>query len=418
VRGNLPPIAKASAQPTNGREPLAVELSAAGSKDLEGDTLRYEWKLQPGGKVIGKEATVKATITEPGNYVAEVEVSDGKGGTAKAGVPLTVGNSAPVVSFEQPQDGDFFTPEKKLAYRVAVQDAEDGPSLAKPDEFGVRTLVSTGFLRADGKDDAMDPGMSLMKQSDCFNCHAVEQRVIGPALMEIAAKYRGQAGAMEASIKRVREGSTGAWGPIPMLPHPQHTTDEVAIMLRWVYGLEKGKGGPVLMRGLAGEVTAPKADKAGLFILEATYTDAGRGAVGALSGKARVALRSRRIEAESGAVDGAKIMGASGASGKQAIGAINHGHFVKLAALNLADSHVVKARATIGGSGGQIEFRAGSPTGALLATIEVPVTGGWENWREFSAPLTAPPARADVYVVFTNPGKGGLMNLDWVEFQP
>jgi cytochrome c len=58
-----------------------------------------------------------------------------------------------------------------------------------------------------------------MKQSDCFNCHAAEQKIIGPSLMEIAAKYRGQSGALEASIKRVREGSTNVWGPIPMLPH-------------------------------------------------------------------------------------------------------------------------------------------------------------------------------------------------------
>ena len=58
-------------------------------------------------------------------------------------------------------------------------------------------------------------------------------------------------------MKRVREGSTKIWGEVPMLPHPQHTTDEVTIMLRWVFALEKGKGGPTLLRGLAGEVVAP-----------------------------------------------------------------------------------------------------------------------------------------------------------------
>ena len=44
-------------------------------------------------------------------------------------------------------------------------------------------------------------------------------------------------GALDASVKRVREGSTKIWGEIPMLPHPQHTTDEVNIMLRWVFAL-------------------------------------------------------------------------------------------------------------------------------------------------------------------------------------
>ena len=115
---------------------------------------------------------------------------------------------------------------------------------------------------------------------------------MGPPLVAIAEKYRGQSGALDASVRRVREGSTGVWGQVPMLPHPQHTTDEVTLMLRWVFGLEKGKGGPAIMRGLAGEVIAPNPEKAGEFILEATYADAGRAPAGSLSGTARVALRS------------------------------------------------------------------------------------------------------------------------------
>jgi cytochrome c len=74
-----------------------------------------------------------------------VELSDGKGGIGKASVPIIVGNSVPQVQFEEPRNGDFFTPEKKVSYRVAIADAEDGPSSAKPDEFGLRTLVSTAF---------------------------------------------------------------------------------------------------------------------------------------------------------------------------------------------------------------------------------------------------------------------------------
>ena len=42
--------------------------------------------------------------------------------------------------------------------------------------------------------------------------------------------------------------------------------------------------GPTLVRGLAGEVIAPKEDKAGTFVLEAAYTDAGRAPAGSLSG--------------------------------------------------------------------------------------------------------------------------------------
>lgn len=413
LRGNLPPIAAASVQPAAGREPLTVSFSSEGSKDHEGDALRYEWRLQPGGKVFSTEAAPQLTIQEPGNYVAELRVSDTHGASSTASAAFIVGNSAPEVRFESPVEGDFFTPGQPVQYRVAITDAEDGTSAAKSEEFGFRTLVSSAFVRADGKDEPGDPGLALMKSSDCFNCHAVEQPIVGPALVAIAEKYRNEAGGLDASVRRVREGSSGIWGQVPMLPHPQHTTDEVTIMLRWVFGLEKGKGVPTLTRGLEGEVIAPKADKAGSFVIEASYTDAGRAPAGALSGSARVALRSRRLEAETAEVKGPQIMG-------NMIGAIDHGHFARFSNVNLADVSAITARASSGNVGGRIEFRADSPTGPLLGTVEVPNTGGWDKWIEPRAMLAAdaPQIRTDIYAVFVHPGKGGLMNLDWLQFEP
>jgi cytochrome c len=80
VRGNLAPVAKAKANVTSGREPLTVELSAEGSRDLEGDALAYAWTL--GGKILSTEAKFTTTIAEPGNHVIELRVSDAKGGSA------------------------------------------------------------------------------------------------------------------------------------------------------------------------------------------------------------------------------------------------------------------------------------------------------------------------------------------------
>ncbi|HEX3134382.1 MAG TPA: PQQ-dependent sugar dehydrogenase [Planctomycetota bacterium] len=416
-RGNLPPIAKASATPTAGREPLTVQLSAAGSKDHEGDELTYAWKLIASGATTAKAPTVATTadatitVTDAGNYRAELTVTDAHGASGNTSVALVVGNSAPTVAFNAPQDGDFFTPGKPVAYSVTVSDQEDGTSTEKANEFSARTLVSSTFLRADGKAAPAEPGFAMMKASDCFNCHAIDVKIIGPALTDIAAKYRGQPSALDASVQRVRSGSTKVWGEIPMLPHPQHTTDEVTIMVRWIYSLEKGKGGPALTRGLTGDVIAPKEDKAGTFRLEATYADAGRAPAGSLSGKASVTLRSRRLEAESADVQGPKKMG-------NVIGSIDHGHFVRFANIDLAEVGSLTARAASGNVGGRIEFRVGSLTGDLIGSVEVPNTGGWDKWIEPSTPLaaTAPKARAEVYAVFVNPGKGGLMNLDWVQF--
>ena len=402
IRGNLSPVAKISAIPSSGREPLTLQLSSAGSKDHEGDALRYEWRLLPSDKIIATTAETTLTVKEPGNYHAELRVFDDKGAIGTASIPVLVGNTAPQVTFESPQDGDFFSPGQKIAFNISVTDVEDGPSSAKPTDFSIRTLVSSAFVDADGKADAGDPGFAMMKSSDCFNCHAIDFRIIGPSYLEIADKYRGQPGALDVSVQRVRNGSTKVWGELPMLPHPQHTTDEVNIMLRWVFGLEKGKGGPTLIRGLNGEVTTPKNDKAGTFRLEAVYADAGRAPAGSLSGKASVNLRARRLEAEFGDIHGPKNTG-------KGIGSIDHGHFVKFTRINLNDVANIQVRVSSGTTGGTIELRSGSQTGEMIASIPVANTGGWDKWIETKSAVlpTTPKTRSDVYVVFVNPGKAG-----------
>ena len=90
------------------------------------------------------------------------------------------------------------------------------------------------------------------------------------------------------------------------------------------------------------------------------------------------------------------------------------------ATINLTDISAVTWHVASGGVGGKIELHANSADGPLLAEDEVRPTGGWskfENHRSaFSKVCTDD--RADLFVVFKNPGKGGLMNLEWLQFEP
>jgi cytochrome c len=273
-------------------------------------------------------------------------------------------------------------------------------------------MVTSVFLPADGKAAANDPGLSLMRQSDCYNCHAAETPLVGPSFVAIADKYRNQAGAEDLLNKKVRLGGSGVWGQVPMLAHPQHTEDEVAIMLRAVLAHEKGKGGPTITRGLEGRLTAPKDNKPGTLLLEAVVTDAGAGAAGPLTGKASVRVRHRKLEAESAEVTGGKNAG-------KGVSSTKHGATLKFAGLNLAGTKTVKVSASVGGGakGSQIEVRLDSPTGPLVATIDIAYTGDWAKFVANQAKLTPVTGRHDVYLVLTHPKKSnGLMNLDWVEF--
>ena len=413
-RGNIAPVAKASAKVTAGREPLTVELSSAGSRDFEGEVLRFEWKI--GDKLIATEPDPRFVLRLPGEYRVELRAIDAHGASASAFVSLTVGNSLPEVRFTSPKDADFFTPGTALKYEVAVRDVEDGESASKPDDFGFRTLVTAQWKSsASGKSEG-EPGLTLMKQSDCFNCHAAEQQIVGPPLVEIAKKYRGQPAAVDAAVERVIKGSTGVWGQVPMLPHSQHSADEVHMMVKWIFSLEPGKGGPALLRGLSGEIATPEKDAANFGVIEATYTDSGRAPAGTLTGKATIRLRNRRMEAElAEEIRGPQTLGGGNASGKKFAGAIDHGHLLRYADIALGDSSSVTYRTASGGEGGRIEIRSGRADGPLLASLEVKGGGGWENWTEVTAALTPGSARGDLFVVFVNPGKSGLMNLDWVQ---
>ncbi|MOA64123.1 Cytochrome c-551 precursor [compost metagenome] len=49
----------------------------------------------------------------------------------------------------------------------------------------------------------------------------------------MAAKFAGQAGADAELAKKIKEGSQGVWGPIPMPPNAV-TAEEAATLAKWV----------------------------------------------------------------------------------------------------------------------------------------------------------------------------------------
>lgn len=431
--GNLAPIAKASASPAAGREPLTISLSSAGSKDIEGDSLRFEWQLfqSPAatptnanrvatGRIISTEANPSVTVEQPGNYIVQLTVSDDKGASSKTSLPLVVGNTPPEVRFESPQTGDFFTPGKPISYQVRVVDVEDGDSAQVDEVMEARSFVSARWNGGDGQEAVSHPGLALMKQSDCFNCHSIETKIVGPAYLEVANKYRGQPGAIAASIQRVIKGSSRVWGESPMLPHESFTGDQVHLMVQWIFDLKPGPAGAGLLRGLTGSVIAPTNDALREIVLEASYTDAGRAPAGPLVGKNQVKLRRRQIEAEhADAVCGPKIRENDQASGRSMLAEIDRTHSVQIENLNLADAASVTCRVANGSTNNAvIEFRAGSAQGDLLATIEVQPSGGWNKWVAFKAPLRATNQRTAVCLTFVSSSTNRLLNLDWVEFSP
>jgi S-disulfanyl-L-cysteine oxidoreductase SoxD len=80
-----------------------------------------------------------------------------------------------------------------------------------------------------------DPA-DLAKARGCLACHGIDKKVVGPAFKDVAAKYKGDASATAMLAGKIRNGSTGAWGPIPM-PANAVSPEEAAALAQWVQGL-------------------------------------------------------------------------------------------------------------------------------------------------------------------------------------
>lgn len=78
-----------------------------------------------------------------------------------------------------------------------------------------------------------NPGEALFSAKACVACHSVDNKVVGPSLKDVAAKYAGDAAHIASSIKN---GSQGNWGPIPMPPNAVND-EEAAQLAEWILSL-------------------------------------------------------------------------------------------------------------------------------------------------------------------------------------
>ena len=83
-----------------------------------------------------------------------------------------------------------------------------------------------------------------MEKSDCFTCHELDKKTVGPSFQEVAGKYGDQENPSITLIPKVKMGSTGVWGTSAMTPHPDLTETEIRVMLDYIFTLKPKKNRP------------------------------------------------------------------------------------------------------------------------------------------------------------------------------
>ncbi len=74
---------------------------------------------------------------------------------------------------------------------------------------------------------------------DCKSCHKTNEKVIGPAFVDVANKYKKNKASYTALTEKITNGGTGVWGDVTMPAHPSLKADEAKQILDWIFSLKK-----------------------------------------------------------------------------------------------------------------------------------------------------------------------------------
>jgi S-disulfanyl-L-cysteine oxidoreductase SoxD len=85
---------------------------------------------------------------------------------------------------------------------------------------------------------ASDTTLDMLKKNKCTACHGVSNKIVGPGFTQIAAKYKGDAGAEARLIKVIKNGGGGVWGG-SMPAHGNLKDEDIKTMTQWILSSAK-----------------------------------------------------------------------------------------------------------------------------------------------------------------------------------
>lgn len=103
--------------------------------------------------------------------------------------------------------------------------------------IAISMIAAAGLMVAGSAMAAEMP--ELAKKSGCTACHAIDKKLVGPAWLDVAKKYKGDAGAEAKLEAKVAKGGSGVWGTMPMPPNaPKVSAADTKTLVKFIMGLK------------------------------------------------------------------------------------------------------------------------------------------------------------------------------------
>lgn len=78
----------------------------------------------------------------------------------------------------------------------------------------------------------------LAESKACLACHAMDQKKIGPAFKDVAAKYAKDKDAALKLAASIKAGGAGKWGPIPMPAQAALSEADAKTLAAWILSIK------------------------------------------------------------------------------------------------------------------------------------------------------------------------------------
>jgi cytochrome c len=414
--------------------PFRANLSAAGTRDFDGDALTYVWSVEPesgGAPRVFRRPDATVPFDRAGVYFATLTVTDAHGAEDSALITIVAGNDVPAAQVKIGGNETFFFPDQPLEYVVDVTDREDG-SLAAGQIPVAQVAIAVDYVREGFDlaalrqgDEKVDPATrhavprAIMAMGDCKTCHNLDSKSNGPSYVQMAEKYQGDAGAVDRLTAKIREGGTGVWGEATMPAHPGLTVHEARSIVQYLLAINDKTINVHPARGTV-PAKVPDGDNGrGAFVVRTVYTDKGAGNLPPHTVEAMAVRRSTQISAtRADVMNGATTRFEANGALETVVGVPNS--YIAFTKLDLTGIRQIalaaQAPAREGFLGGTIEVRLGSPTGAVVGQADVKSVQLQEGSAEAqlaaagrgrpTPPITVPipdtTGFRDVYLVFKN----------------
>ncbi len=82
-------------------------------------------------------------------------------------------------------------------------------------------------------------GDALFQSKGCVACHGVAEKKLGPSVVAVADRYAARSDAQAYLASKIKQGSSGVWGDLPM-PSQGHLSDaEIDVLASWFLSKKK-----------------------------------------------------------------------------------------------------------------------------------------------------------------------------------